>query len=38
MKHAFYLLILFVGLSLKLHAQSTADEKIIAFFKIIFNR
>ena len=34
MKHAFYLLILFVGLSLKLHAQSTADEKIIAFSKL----
>ena len=34
MKHAFCLLILFVGLSLKSIAQSTADEKIIAFSKL----
>jgi hypothetical protein len=34
MKHVFYLSILFVGLSLKSLAQSTADEKIIAFSKL----
>jgi hypothetical protein len=34
MKHSFYLLIIFVGLSIKSFAQSSADEKIIAFSKL----